>query len=150
MTQQSPETFPEADQHKIASAMWNGLKLHAIHHGGDVPLAAYVQGGLDMLPREHAEELGSLYRGAFVDAIAAREPDVGLIEKLRRWAGVSSSTPEHDREIRWITEHARTDSPTMKALLADLLLGKGDKDGAEREYTEALRLVRAQGIAFNE
>lgn len=150
MTEKSSAVLSEADRNQVASAMMNGVTLHARDHGGDTPLAAYLQRAIELMPPDLAEQYASLYRSRLVKAVVEREPDPTLIEKVRRWIGRDSSTPENDREREWIETKGNPKSPTMRAFLADLLLMKGDREGAEREYTAALHLVREQGIVFEE
>ena len=150
MTETSSVTFPEVDRRQVASAMMIGVALLAIHHGGETPLGAYLQCAMEQMPPDLAETYGSLYRSKLVKAVAEREPDPTLLEKVRRWIGKDSSTPENDREREWFKKKGNQQSPTMRAYNSDLLMAKGDSEAAEQEYIQALRLVREQGIAFEE
>jgi hypothetical protein len=150
MKEEARATFPEVDRTRVISAMMNGIQLHAVHHGGDVPLAAHLQAALELMPAESAETYCSLYRHKLVDAVQGREAAPDVREKIKRWFGVPASYPEHDREITWILENGRIDSFTMRAYLGDLLRSKGDIPGAELEYSGALELAQEQGIAVEQ
>ncbi len=118
-------SYPQADKHKIESAMMNGVFLHAKYHADEVPKALFLQRVLEMLPRQSAETVISLYRHRFIEAIP----------------------PEHlDREIDWTIENAPTNSPAMRAYLADLLRAKGDSAGFELEYNGAMRTAQEENI----
>ncbi len=105
--------------------MMNGLMLHAAYHGGNAPKALFLERVLDLLPRQSAETVISLYRHKLIAAIP--------VENL-------------DQEIDWTIEHARTNSPAMRAYLADLLRVKGDGPGFELEYRGALRVAEEEDI----
>lgn len=150
MTEKTSTEFPDANEETIVSAMVNGVCLHAVHHGKDVPLAAHLQAALKLLPRDIGELGCSAYRHKLINAVQQREPEPSVTEKISRWFGAKAVHPEHSRELSWLEQFGDHSSPTMLALEADLLMSKGDKEGAEERYRQALELVREQGIAFNE
>lgn len=98
---------------------------YAAHHGADAPKALFLERVLDILPRQSAETVISLYRHKLIATIP---------------------TENLDREIDWTIEHARTNSPAMRAYLADLLRTKGDGTGFELEYRGALRIAQEEDI----